>query len=77
MDDIELLVKRLDSLNIKVELTSNFPWVYLEKVNGKSVTEKYMSDYGFTLAFLPIRKDQKIKFTDFDVIFKVIRKYTS
>lgn len=75
MDKITIFINRLEKLNINLLLISNFPYVYLYKVNGKTVKEKSYSDHGFTIAFLPIREEQEIKFTNINEIFKLIRKY--
>jgi hypothetical protein len=75
MTNLEVFINRLKKLNITIELSSNYPWIYLDKVNGNSVKEKYYSDYKFTIAFSPIRQNQKLRFTDLSEIFKVIRKY--
>jgi len=73
MDKIEVFLKRTSKLNIT--LTSNFPWIYIETINGKRVKEKFRGNHGFTLAFFPIRKGQELQFTDISEIFKLIRKY--
>jgi hypothetical protein len=75
MDKLEILVSRLDKIGIDIKLTGNFPWVYMESLNGKKVTEKHSSRYGFTIAYLPIRKSQEIKFVNISGMFKLIRKY--
>ena len=74
---IESLVNRLKKIGIEIELFGNYPWIYLDKINGKKVTEKFEADHGFTIAFLPARKDQKIEFTDIKEIISVIRKYST
>lgn len=74
-DSILVFINRLKKLNIQVELVVNFPWVYLDKINGNKVTEKFYSKYCFTIAFLPIKQNQKVKFTNITEIFKLIRKY--
>lgn len=66
---------RLYRIGIDVELSGNYPWIYLDKVNGKRVTEKFEGNHGFTIMFVPIRKEQKAEFTDIKEIFKIIRKY--
>jgi len=33
--------RRMDKLGIKCEFAGNIPWIYLEKVNGKRVTERF------------------------------------
>jgi len=75
MDKIKTFVERLDKIGIKVQLYANYPWVYLDQVNGKRVTETFRAKHGFTLCFLPIREGQEFKFTDITRIFEVIRKY--
>ena len=75
MNKITNFVERLQKIGINVKLAGNFPWIYLTEINGKRVTEKFQSDHGFTIAFFPIRLDQKLELTDITEIFKLIRKY--
>lgn len=75
MQPLTVLVNRLKKIGIETEYFGNYPWIYLDKVNGKRVTEKFHADHGFTIAFLPVRKDQPFHFTDISEIFKIIRKY--
>lgn len=75
MKQLLRLKKRLDKIGIEIELTANFPWIYLYKINGQLVQERYKAEHGFTIAFLPIRRDQSFRFTELNVIFKLIRKY--
>jgi hypothetical protein len=72
---LNLFVKRLEKLGIRIDLIGNFPWVYLNKVNDKTVKEKFKSEYGFTITFLPHKNGQELEFTDIREIFKTIRKY--
>lgn len=74
-EKLDVFVKRMKKLGISLELIKNYPWIYIDKVNGNKVKEKYMANHGFTLAFLPIRRDKELHFTDISVIFKIIRKY--
>lgn len=71
MEKLNTFVKRLNKINIQVELVGNFPWIYLNKVNGNQVKEKFMGDHGFTIGFL----NESFSFTDTQYIFKIIRKY--
>ena len=75
MDKLTIFVDRLKAIGIELELVSNYPWVYLHKVNCQLVKGKQDSDYGFTIGYLPIRPDQSFKFKELDNTFKVIRKY--
>lgn len=72
LDDFK---RRMDKLGIKCEFVGNYPWVYINKINGKRVTEKFCAEHGFTVAFLPIRPGQKMELTDISEIFKLIKKY--
>jgi hypothetical protein len=76
MDKITVFVERLQKIGIEVKLGGNYPWVYIDYINGKRVTEKFQANHGFTLCFIPIKKDKEIEFTDITEIFKLIRKYT-
>ena len=71
---INRLVPRLRKIGIDVELIGNYPWIYLRKVNGNTVKERFEGNHGFTIAFLPL-KDQKMELTNITEIFKIIRKY--
>ena len=71
---INRLVPRLRKIGIDIELIGNIPWIYLRKVNGNTVKEKFNADHGFTIAFYPL-KGQKMELTDTTEIFKIIRKY--
>jgi len=76
MEDILItFVNRMKKLNINIKLVGNYPWIYIDEINGKKVTEKFQGNHRFTIAFLPIRKEQKMKFTDISEIFNLIRKY--
>lgn len=76
MNDVLIIfVNRMNKIGINVKLICNFPWIYIIEINGKKINEKFQSDYGFTVSFLPIRNTQNITFTDISEIFKLIRKY--
>ena len=72
---INRLVPRLRKIGIDVELIGNYPWIYLDTVNSNKVKEKFEANHGFTIAFLPIRNDQKMELTDIGKVFEIIRKY--
>ncbi len=72
LDDFIVRMKRL---NINLELVGNCPWIYIDKINGKKVTEKFQAKHGFTIAFLPLKRDGVVKLTDIKEIFGLIRKY--
>jgi len=74
MYKIVKFLKRLDKIGIDAEISINYPWIYLDYINGKKVTDKYLSSYKFTLAVLPISRNGKIAFVDTEKIFGLIRK---
>lgn len=73
MNKINIFVKRLEKIGIKVELFGNYPWIYLDSVNGIKVKSKFQADHGFTIAFYPIRIGEDYVFTDIKRIFLEIR----
>ena len=74
---INRLVPRLKKIGIEVRLVGNYPWVYLDEVNGNRIKKEdyFRGNHGFTIAFLPIRKDQVMEITDIRKTFEIIRKY--
>jgi len=75
MDKVTIFIERLKKIGIELKLGGNYPWVYIDYINGKRVTEKFKGNHGFTLFFMPIKKGKEIEFTDITEIFKLIRKY--
>ncbi len=76
VNKITTFVERLKKIGIDVKLSGNFPWVYIDEICGKRVTERFAGNHGFTLIFLPGRNDSPAsEFTDITEIFKLIRKY--
>jgi len=79
MDKLKRFIDRCEKIGIKLECSSNFPWIYLDKINGQEVDEKFHSEYGFTIAFLPIRREEVPngpRLVDVAETIKLIRKYT-
>ena len=74
-DKLKVFVDRMKRININVKLVGNYPWIYIDEINGRRVTEKFEGNHGFTIAFLPVRADRELEFTDISEIFKLIRKY--
>lgn len=72
---IDIFANRLKNIGIDVVITGNYPWIYLDKINGNKVKEKFKGNHGFTIAFLPIKDDRELEFTNIKEIFKLIRKY--
>jgi hypothetical protein len=75
-DKIKVFVERLKKIGIDVKLSGNYPWIYLDEINGVRVTETFCANHGFTVMFLPGRNDSPpSEFTDIKEIFKLIREY--
>lgn len=74
MDKLQKLVYRLDKLGIKVEFSGNYPWVYLDSVNGVRVKERFKANHGFTAMFTPVRVGEDPYFPDLKKLFSKIRE---
>jgi hypothetical protein len=77
MNVLDRLVLRLKAINIEIKLAGNFPWIYIESVNGNAIKEEdfFCGNHGFTVAFLPVQLDKEMKITDIKKTFELIRKY--
>jgi hypothetical protein len=73
-DSISVFVDRLKKLGIEIKVSTNYPWIYLDRVNDNLINDKWLSDYGFTLAFYPRKETEDFYFTDINKIFKIIRE---
>lgn len=67
---ITRFAQRLKRIGVEVELIANYPWVYMNKVNGVPVTETFMAKHGFT-AFFSLRVEQ---WSDRRKVFAKIRQ---
>jgi len=72
---LNIFISRMKKLDIDVKLTGNYPWIYIDTINGKRVTERFLGNHGFTIAFLPLKPEDKLELTDIKEIMNVIRKY--
>jgi hypothetical protein len=78
MDKYERLntfISRMKKLDIDVKLSGNYPWIYIDTINGKRVTERFLGNHGFTIAFLPLKPEDKLELTDIKEIMNIVRKY--
>lgn len=73
---IESLVNKLKRINVDVTFMGNYPWIYLDEVNGKKVKGNFHANHGFTAFFLRMKPDDPIKYhwTDIRTVFKKIRE---
>ena len=75
MQPLTTFIERMKKLKIDIMLMGNYPWIYIDTINGKKVTEKFQGNHGFTLGFLPVLRGKQFQFTDIKEIFKLIKKY--
>lgn len=74
MNKLDNFINRLSKMGINIEAVGNLPWVYIKSINGRKVTETFMSEHGFVLGYVPIKEGQEFKFSDLHEIFKLIRR---
>jgi hypothetical protein len=73
---LEVLRNRLKRIGIDVEFCGNYPWIYLDYINGARVKEKTSdSNHGFNIAWIPAMKNRPFTFTNTKEMFELIRKY--
>lgn len=75
MDKLRIFKDRLKKLNIDIEFVGNYPWIYIDKINGRKVVEKFQSNHGFCVGFLSVKSDGGFNFTDLTKIFLLIKMY--
>ena len=54
MQIIERFIRRMDKIGIDIGLVGNYPWVYLDTVNGKKVKGTFNAKHGFTAFMLDL-----------------------
>ena len=69
------LRRRLKRIGIEIELMGNYPWIYLDTVNGNKVKDIFDSEYKFTIAYSPVKPGDTYQLSDISEVFKCIRKY--
>lgn len=75
MEKIEILINRLNAIGINLQISCNYPWIYIYRINGIRVIETFHGNHGWTIAYLPI-KNQELQFLDIKKMFELIRKYS-
>lgn len=73
-DEIAKFISRLEKIGIKTTYKANYPWIYLDTVNGKKVEGNLHSEHAFTAFFLPVKVGQTMHMTDISTIFNKIRE---
>lgn len=72
-EEFDTFIRRLKKIGIELEFNGNYPWVYLDKVNGKKVQGRFMGN-GFTVFWYPFRVGDKMRITDIKTVFSKIRE---
>ena len=72
---VQSFYERLKKIGISVELSGNFPWVYLYKINGVLVKERFKATHGFCCFYQSTSREGKDRFSDRREVFKTVRKY--
>jgi len=79
MNEITVFVERLKKIGIQIELASNVPWIYLDKVNGVRIKPEdwYNANHGYCIAYhgVKVGEGPHLNWHSMDVTFKLIRKY--
>lgn len=77
MNKLEILINRLNKIEIKIEIISNFPWIYLHKINNIFVKEiTFDSNHGFNIAYLTMNhKSDEYVLVNTTEMFKLIKKH--
>jgi len=73
-DTVDRFHRRLSNIGIETKFVGNYPWIYLDSVNGKKVNELYYSAHGFTAFTLSMKRIQPSKFTNRRKVFQKIRE---
>jgi hypothetical protein len=78
MNEVTIFINRLKKIGIELELAGNYPWIYLEKVNGNEVQPEdwINANHGYAIAYSPVRHGEDYSLDhDRKEMFRIIRKY--
>lgn len=75
MEKLISFIRKMDKIGIKLTFSSNYPWVYLDTINGKKVKETYHSEHGYLIGYSPIKVNQHFEFDDLHNLIELIRIY--
>tara|TARA_R110000803_G_scaffold43094_2_gene92242 strand:+ start:123 stop:389 length:267 start_codon:yes stop_codon:yes gene_type:complete len=74
VDELSIFMNRLKRIGIKIKVSGNLPWVYLDSVNGNRVKEKgNQGNHGWNIAWF--KGSGHTILTDTEETFKLLRKY--
>ena len=75
LERLDRFIKRMSRLGINIQCVGNWPWCYIDSINGKLVKEKYQSEHGWVIGYLSVKRGGGFSFSDISEIFKLIRVY--
>lgn len=77
MEKLNVFIARMKKLDIDVQLVGNYPWIYIDSVNGNKIKKEdfYYGNHGYTIAFLPTKVGKELELLDISKTIKLIRKY--
>jgi hypothetical protein len=79
MNEIKVFINRLKKIGIEISLVGNYPWIYLDAVNGNKVQREDFvnANHGYTIAWSGSKINDKphLNWQDIKKTFELIRKY--
>lgn len=66
---------RLSKIGVDVEFSCNYPWVYLEKVNGVQVTEVKNSEHRYCITYATDQRHLRLRKDLFKKIREIINEH--
>ena len=78
-DPLSTLRQRMQRIGIELEFVGNYPWIYLERVNGIRIRqEDFTANHGFNIAWYGIRNEDGIRLAEPPkTIIALIRRYVT
>lgn len=72
MHRLTTFIKRLYAVGYDLKLASNYPWIYIDSINGQRVDKVFMANHGFLIGYYP-KVGEAFQFSDIKEIFDLIR----
>jgi len=79
MNEVQVFINRLKKIGITLELMGNYPWIYLDKVNGNKIeSEDWVNaNHGYCIAWSGVKLNEEAHLNWYHIkkTFELIRKY--
>lgn len=69
---VEQFIRRMKSIGFDLNCSMNYPWIYIDSINGIRVTEKRYSEHGYTVG---LGTDENFFLKGLKETFELLRKY--